>query len=35
VRLGIFAKTFEGNSPAEVLPAAAAAGFSAVQYNMT
>ena len=34
VRLGIFAKTFEGNSPGEVLPAAAAAGFSAVQYNM-
>jgi sugar phosphate isomerase/epimerase len=34
VRLGIFAKTFDGNSPGEVLPAAAAAGFSAVQYNM-
>jgi sugar phosphate isomerase/epimerase len=34
VRLGIFAKTFEGNSPGEVLPAATAAGFSAVQYNM-
>jgi sugar phosphate isomerase/epimerase len=34
VRLGIFAKTFAGNSPGEVLPAAAAAGFSAVQYNM-
>jgi sugar phosphate isomerase/epimerase len=34
VHLGIFAKTFEGNSPGEVLPAAAAAGFSAVQYNM-
>jgi sugar phosphate isomerase/epimerase len=34
VRLGIFAKTFAGNSPGEVLRAAAAAGFSAVQYNM-
>ena len=34
MRLGIFAKTFEGSSPADVLGQAAAAGFSAVQYNM-
>jgi sugar phosphate isomerase/epimerase len=34
VRIGIFAKTFAGNSPGEILQAAAAAGFSAVQYNM-
>lgn len=34
MRLGIFAKTFEGNSPGQVLPAAAAAGYSTVQYNM-
>ena len=34
MQLGIFAKTFEGATPREVLPAAAAAGFSAVQYNM-
>jgi sugar phosphate isomerase/epimerase len=35
MRLGIFAKTFDGNSPGPVLAAAAAAGYSAVQYNMT
>lgn len=35
MRLGIFAKTFGGNSPYQVLPAAAAAGYSAVQYNLT
>lgn len=35
MRLGIFAKTFGGNSPGPVLAAAAAAGYSAVQYNMT
>lgn len=34
MQLGIFAKTFEGSSPDQVLPAAAAAGYSAVQYNM-
>lgn len=34
MRLGIFAKTFEGNSPYMVLPPAAAAGYTAVQYNM-
>jgi sugar phosphate isomerase/epimerase len=34
VRLGIFAKTFAGSSPGEVFRPAAAAGFSAVQYNM-
>jgi sugar phosphate isomerase/epimerase len=32
--LGIFAKTFEGVTPDAVLPAAAAAGFTTVQYNM-
>jgi sugar phosphate isomerase/epimerase len=32
--LGLFAKTFEGKTPDSVLAAAAAAGFSAVQYNM-
>jgi sugar phosphate isomerase/epimerase len=34
MRLGIFAKTFEGSDPSTVLSAAARAGFSAVQYNM-
>ncbi|HTV54845.1 MAG TPA: sugar phosphate isomerase/epimerase [Terriglobia bacterium] len=34
MRLGIFAKTFEGSDPGRVLAAAARAGFSAVQYNM-
>jgi sugar phosphate isomerase/epimerase len=34
MRLGIFAKTFEGTEPASVLARAAAAGFTAVQYNM-
>ncbi|GGD98425.1 epimerase [Aureimonas endophytica] len=34
MRLGIFAKTFEGGDPATVLAAARAAGFGAVQYNM-
>jgi sugar phosphate isomerase/epimerase len=34
MRLGIFAKTFVGNTPGTVLAAARAAGFDAVQYNM-
>lgn len=34
MRLGIFAKTFAGGTPAEVLSAARAAGFDCVQYNM-
>jgi sugar phosphate isomerase/epimerase len=34
MRLGIFAKTFPGTTPAAVIAAARAAGFSAVQYNM-
>lgn len=34
MRLGIFAKTFPGTGPDTVLPAARAAGFDAVQYNM-
>lgn len=34
MRLGIFAKTFPGSNPAQVLFAAAAAGYDAVQYNM-
>jgi sugar phosphate isomerase/epimerase len=34
MQLGIFAKTFPGQSPDAVLRAAAAAGYSAVQYNM-
>ena len=34
MRLGIFAKTFPGTSPAGVLAQARAAGFAAVQYNM-
>lgn len=34
MKLGIFAKTFEGADPETVLNAVAAAGFSAAQYNM-
>ncbi len=34
MKLGIFAKTFEGSDPATVLNAVAAAGYAAAQYNM-
>lgn len=34
MKLGIFAKTFEGSQPAAVLAAVAKAGFVAAQYNM-
>lgn len=34
MQLGIFAKTFPGTSPDEVLKASAEAGFACVQYNM-
>lgn len=34
MRLGIFSKTFEGQTPGLVLQAVAQAGFSAAQYNM-
>lgn len=34
MKLGIFAKTFEGTQPAAVLGAVAGAGFVAAQYNM-
>jgi sugar phosphate isomerase/epimerase len=34
MRIGIFAKTFPGSDPDEVLKAAAAAGFACAQYNM-
>jgi sugar phosphate isomerase/epimerase len=34
MQLGIFAKTFEGSSAAEVLPQVKAAGFVTAQYNM-
>ncbi|NKM31895.1 sugar phosphate isomerase/epimerase family protein [Rhizobium laguerreae] len=34
MKLGIFAKTFEGNDPALVLKAVANAGFFSTQYNM-
>ena len=34
MRLGVFAKTFAGETPLEVLSAAKAAGFECVQYNM-
>ena len=34
MKLGIFAKTFDGADPSRVLPAVAAAGFAAAQYNM-
>ncbi len=33
MQLGIFAKTFDGNSPAVVLPQVKAAGFDVAQYN--
>lgn len=35
MQLGIFAKTFDGANPGNVLSAVAAAGFTATQYNMT
>lgn len=34
MKLGIFAKTFDGTDPAAVLQAVARAGFSSAQYNM-
>ena len=34
MQLGIFAKTFPGNTPSAVLQAARAAGYGVVQYNM-
>jgi sugar phosphate isomerase/epimerase len=34
MQLGVFAKTFAGDTPEQVLAAVAAAGFSASQYNM-
>ena len=34
MQLGIFAKTFEGRNPAEILPQVKAAGFATAQYNM-
>src|SRR6185369_5717611 len=34
MQIGIFAKTFEGVEPGQVLRQAAAAGYTAVQYNM-
>lgn len=34
MKLGIFAKTFDGSTPLDVLSAARAAGYEAVQYNM-
>jgi sugar phosphate isomerase/epimerase len=34
IEIGIFAKTFAGSSPDEVLAAAARAGYTTVQYNM-
>ena len=34
MRVGVFAKTFEGDHPATVLAASRDAGFSTVQYNM-
>lgn len=34
MRLGIFARTFPGDTPAAALAAARAAGYAAVQYNM-
>lgn len=34
MRLGIFAKTFQGTDPARVLAAAHAAGYASVQYNL-
>jgi sugar phosphate isomerase/epimerase len=35
MQLGIFAKTFGGMTPRDAMSAAASAGFSAVQYNMS
>ena len=35
MKLGIFARTFEGTQPGAVLDAVARAGFSVAQYNMT
>ena len=35
MKLGVFAKTFEGADPLTVLSASRAAGFEAVQYNMS
>lgn len=35
MRLGIFAKTFEGENPFDVFAAVAEAGYSATQYNMS
>lgn len=34
MRLGVFARTFAGNTPAAVLDACRAAGFASAQYNM-
>lgn len=34
MKLGIFAKTFEGHQPSTVLKAVAAAGYTSAQYNM-
>ena len=34
MKLGIFAKTFPGTTPLEVLQAAASAGYASVQYNL-
>ena len=34
MQLGVFARTFPGHAPADVLAACRAAGFAAVQYNM-
>ena len=34
MQLGIFAKTFPGNTPAAVLQAVRAAGYRVAQYNM-
>ena len=34
MRVGVFAKTFEGDHPATVLAASRDAGFGTVQYNM-
>ena len=35
MRLGVFAKTFDGEDPAIVLAACRNAGFETVQYNMS
>ena len=34
MKIGVFAKTFSGDTPAKVMAAAASAGFASVQYNM-